>query len=184
MAKVDRICTKCGKTYRGREAGKGRCRACRRKDRRKRQAKKKTDWNSLPAAKCIICNQVKGRASYYDPNNPVKCKTCCKKLRKQKKEKQGGEWEKKYWYLNLSTEERRKYAKRRYERLKQATPGWFEKEEVARLYKLAKEAKMHVDHRIPLFHSKVCGLHCMDNLQLLSPQSNRDKGNAFDPSLF
>lgn len=69
-------------------------------------------------------------------------------------------------------------AKRRAAKL-QATPAWCETEAINRLYMWAKEFKLHVDHIVPLQNSKVCGLHCLKNLQLLTPENNRNKGNSW-----
>lgn len=67
-------------------------------------------------------------------------------------------------------------AKRRAAKL-QATPAWCETEAINRLYMWAKEFKLHVDHIVPLQNNKVCGLHCLKNLQLLMPEDNLIKSN-------
>ena len=36
-----------------------------------------------------------------------------------------------------------------------------------------------VDHVIPLSHPNVCGLHCSDNLQVLTSKENHEKSNKF-----
>jgi len=59
----------------------------------------------------------------------------------------------------------------------QATPSWFEKDLVERVYIKAKEWGFAVDHVIPLQGKNVCGLHCWANLQLLDPALNSSKGN-------
>ena len=61
----------------------------------------------------------------------------------------------------------------------QATPSWYEKDLVGAIY---KEAKLlgndyHVDHIVPLKSKLVCGLHCIDNLQILSATDNMKKSN-------
>lgn len=73
-------------------------------------------------------------------------------------------------------------AKRRVQK-KQAIPPWFEKAEVEALYQQCKvksiqEGKIyHVDHIIPINNIDVCGLHCLDNLQILTAEENLSKSN-------
>lgn len=49
------------------------------------------------------------------------------------------------------------------------------------VYKEAQYFGMEVDHIIPLNHPLVCGLHVMDNLQLLTKSENSSKRNRFNP---
>lgn len=69
-------------------------------------------------------------------------------------------------------------AKRRC-RIAQATPGWVEWVEIRRLYDLAKAQHLVVDHIVPITHPLVCGLHCLDNLQLITAEENGQKSNSF-----
>ena len=69
-------------------------------------------------------------------------------------------------------------AKRRC-RLAQATPPWAEWDKIRHLYKQASERGLVVDHIIPIAHPLVCGLHCIDNLQLLTAEENGHKHNTF-----
>ncbi len=64
-------------------------------------------------------------------------------------------------------------------RVRLATPTWSDKEAIRCVYQEAHYMQMHVDHIIPLKHPLVCGLHVWDNLQLLSEQANKSKGNTF-----
>lgn len=70
-----------------------------------------------------------------------------------------------------------------------ATPVWLtdqQKLEIEHKYLLAKihesvtGIKWHVDHIIPLKHSKVCGLHVPWNLQVIPASENQKKYNLFE----
>lgn len=69
------------------------------------------------------------------------------------------------------------YEAKRRAKLLMATVGWSCQEAIDYIYKQAKQLGMEVDHVIPLQGVQVCGLHCEDNLQLLTPYDNRSKGN-------
>lgn len=75
-----------------------------------------------------------------------------------------------------------KCAERRIKKVS-ATPSWFEKEKVSNIYKMAKALNLEVDHVVPIKSDHVCGLHCWDNLQLLSRQENAKKGNYYWPHM-
>lgn len=173
--KYEYVCTKCGNDFKWGHAHltKKWCKSCRKA---KKQETKEKRWSHLPPAKCHTCGKTKLVMSYYNPRQPVNCKSCCRKRKRALLERDNRD---KYWWNYLSPEQQKQYVRRRFERLKVATPPWFETEEVKKLYDRAKVGGLHVDHVIPLFHPKVCGLHCKDNLQLLTPKENRDKGNQF-----
>lgn len=67
--------------------------------------------------------------------------------------------------------------------VRQATPGWFEKEKVELVYKKAFELGMSVDHVVPITSNVVCGLHCWANLQLLDQPLNSGKRNYYWPDM-
>jgi len=47
-------------------------------------------------------------------------------------------------------------------------------------YDIAQKRGLEVDHIIPIKHSKVCGLHVPENLQMLTRSENARKSNWFD----
>lgn len=55
-----------------------------------------------------------------------------------------------------------------------------ERQAIAELYEMAARLGMKVDHIVPVKHPLVCGLHVLRNLQLLTPDENIRKGNAFN----
>ena len=59
-------------------------------------------------------------------------------------------------------------------------PPWANLEKIKSIYLLARSLGKHVDHIIPVRGKIVCGLHCEDNLQILSQQENSRKGNKFN----
>lgn len=65
----------------------------------------------------------------------------------------------------------------------QATPKWFEKEKIQKVYEKAKEWGFEVDHIVPLQSELVCGLHCWSNLQLLQSSLNSAKKNFYWPDM-
>ena len=89
------------------------------------------------------------------------------------------QWQKEYNQKNKVARAARNAARRA--RKLNATPVW-QANEVKRiqiLYATAKAFGLHVDHIVPLSNDKVCGLHCLDNLQLLTPEDNMRKSNSF-----
>lgn len=65
------------------------------------------------------------------------------------------------------------------------TPQWAEKEEIQKMYDYASQLtiatgiKHHVDHIIPLNSDLVCGLHVLNNLQVIPGAVNLRKNSRF-----
>jgi len=60
------------------------------------------------------------------------------------------------------------------------TPKWADLNKIRAIYRKAVDLKLQVDHIIPLRSELVCGLHCEDNLQLLTAEANQTKRNHFE----
>jgi 5-methylcytosine-specific restriction endonuclease McrA len=71
---------------------------------------------------------------------------------------------------------RKTYNQRRYKQLKVATPNWANTDMIQAFYDMTPD-NMVVDHIIPLCSDSVCGLHVHYNLQYLTRQENKEKGN-------
>ena len=94
------------------------------------------------------------------------------------------------WSKNNLDKARIYNANRRAAKL-QATPIWasdeFESFAIDEMYELAYARKestgfdWHVDHIVPMRSSRVCGLHCVANLQVIPAVENHAKGNRFWP---
>jgi hypothetical protein len=112
------------------------------------------------------------RASEWAAANPEKAREICRAIKKANPEK-----------VNADT------AQRRAIKLK-ATPPWYEREAVRRIYaesmalSKAEGVVHHVDHIVPLRSKFVCGLHCLANLQILRAKDNQDKGNRHWPDMW
>ena len=120
----------------------------------------------------------------YRKDNSEKNKKFQALYREQHKEERASyarEYYKKYYPAN-----KHKYiqyvANRRAAKLK-ATPKWYEMIRVQKLYEQCANIttktgiEHNVDHIIPLQHPLVCGLHCSDNLQIITKMENLEKGN-------
>jgi hypothetical protein len=66
-----------------------------------------------------------------------------------------------------------------------ATPLWASTREIYAIYNAAADRRdlgedVQVDHIIPLTHPLVCGLHCVENLRIISARENSYKCNYFN----
>lgn len=62
-------------------------------------------------------------------------------------------------------------------------PEWANREKIAEIYRQSKSEGKTVDHIVPLSNRSVCGLHCEDNLRIVSCEENRAKGNKIIESI-
>lgn len=89
--------------------------------------------------------------------------------------------------LNSVNLRRRRYGLRRLAEWEQ-TPAWADRRKMRALYAEAKRRSRYgtryvVDHVVPLRHPWVCGLHCEDNMQVVTATANRKKGNHWWPGM-
>ena len=64
-----------------------------------------------------------------------------------------------------------------------AVPAWADLDAIKTVYMEANYRQMQVDHIVPLKSKLVCGLHVLENLQLLSMKDNAAKGNRHWPDM-
>jgi hypothetical protein len=58
-----------------------------------------------------------------------------------------------------------------------AIPPWVDLEAISSFYEEAAKKNLHVDHIVPLKGRTVCGLHVLNNLQMLTKSENSKKHN-------
>lgn len=123
--------------------------------------------------------KVKEKNNIYRRENAKRLNKYLKKYREANSEKAKE-------YRKNNPEKTTLYRDIRLQNMSQAIPAWYEEDKIKKLYLLRDLMKetwgfdFHVDHIIPLQHELVCGLHCLDNLQILEASKNLSKGNSFD----
>lgn len=88
-------------------------------------------------------------------------------------------------YLRLNKDKVNAKQARRRARLIHAFVPWANPDKIRAFYAEAQRRtrstgiEHHVDHIVPLISKMVCGLHCEDNLQILTESENSRKNNTF-----
>ena len=74
-------------------------------------------------------------------------------------------------------------------RTKRASPAWRNKKAMVAIYRKARAltestgVEHHVDHIVPIQSDLVCGLHCEQNMQILTAAENISKFNRYWPDM-
>lgn len=142
---------------------------------------------------CVVCasewrethqDEIQHRNQLFYSNNKEEQLNKRKKYYNSNKEKELAR--RKNWKTNNISLCNAYNAQRRFFK-RRATPKWFTLEchKIQQLYVYTKQLESitgtswHVDHIVPLSHELVCGLHCLDNLQIIPKTTNLLKSNTF-----
>ena len=68
-------------------------------------------------------------------------------------------------------------------RVRSRLPSWQDPTLVKEYYEKSSRIGLEVDHIVPINSDLVCGLHCVDNFQMLTREENASKGNRYWPDM-
>lgn len=132
---------------------------------------------------CKSCHQLSNKK--WRKDNPKKVSDIATSYRKRNKDKMNARtraWRERNKDYDAFRQRERKALK------KNAIPCWVNEEEkflIKEAYKLAQLRtnlfgfQWHVDHIVPLKHKNACGLHCIENLQVIPWIENLRKRNLY-----
>lgn len=92
-------------------------------------------------------------------------------------------------WLKANPDKRRAIDARRRAAELRAIPVWAKVKDINHVYteaaRISAETGIvhHVDHVVPLRSKWVCGLHCLENLEIIPSNENQAKGNRFWPDM-
>lgn len=147
----------------------GVCRECSRISGRKFDSKRRVDDSRSSYMKEYL-------SSYKQPMKNEKSRQWYKENAESERERSKNKRLKNSGYYQMKCAERRL-------RIKKQTPLWIDTGKVAEIYKNANASGLEVDHIIPVNSKFVSGLHCQDNMQLLSRADNASKLNVIWPDM-
>lgn len=188
-------CTKCQKNksidefYKSKWGFQSWCKKCKRESKRKTAKAFLSDKVPDGLILCSICNEFKEpteenfhKSKLKGSSKVIGCRLCRNEINRRGIDKNTARERHKKW-RDENRGSVRAYSKMRKESVLKATPIWFEKSKVERVYVEAVKRGWQVDHIVPIVSKLVCGLHCHDNLQILEPSINMSKKNRYWPDM-
>lgn len=159
------------------------CKKCRNKaniqyaiDNKSKVYKRQEEWRKNNHDKVKACRartKLKNRDSIREKDKEYRSRKDVRKARRK--------YEREYYHKNR---EKMIAISCAYDsRVRKARPKWQCQKEINNYYKKAKMLGMEVDHIVPITSNVVCGLHCLDNFQMLTRSENARKSNKYWPDM-
>jgi 5-methylcytosine-specific restriction endonuclease McrA len=137
---------------------------------------------------CRPCHQAQAKAYASERLEVYRARASAWYLNnKDRKRAYDQKWQPEYRKKTASQSRARVNARRRY--LRAARPAWANTFFIREIYELAQlrtkaTGILHeVDHIVPITHKLVCGLHCEQNMQIISSVANKTKLNRHWPNM-